>query len=407
MEKEIERIIVIGAGQAGQAVCTELRDQKYEGEIILIGSEAELPYQRPPLSKGYLLNEVSKERLLLRPQAYYEGANITLRLDTSVNSIDRENRQVHLADETLGYDRLVLTTGSSPRRLPAAVGGDLGGVFTVRSIADVDAMAAYFKPGKRCAIIGGGYIGLEAAAVARKCGLNVVLVEMSERILQRVASTQTSDFFRLLHRSEEVKVWESTGLERLVGDGHVQKAIFNNGEDLDVDFVIVGIGIMPNTALAENAGLVIENGIAVDAQSRTSDPNIYAAGDCASFPHRGGRLRLESVPNAIDQAQNAARNILGQNVDYAPSIWFWSDQYDKKLQIAGLNQGFDQVVTRQASEDSVSFWYFKEGALVSVDAINDPRAYMVAKRMIDQGLTISPQEAADTGLELKTLLRRA
>lgn len=398
-------VVVVGAGQAGAALVAKLRTGGFDGDITLIGEETAPPYQRPPLSKKYLLGEMELERLFLRPQSYYEEQQITLRLGTRVDAIDPLAQTVTAAGETVAYDMLALTTGSTPRRLPAAIGGDLGGVHVVRSLADVDAMAPEFRPGARVLIVGGGYIGLEAAAVAASKGLKVTLVEMAERILQRVAAPETSDYFRALHARHGVDIREGVGLDRLTGEGRVSGARLTDGSEIAVDFVIVGVGIAAATGLAEAAGLAIENGIRTDAQGRTSDPNIWAAGDCASFPYRGTRIRLESVPNAIDQAECVAENMLGAGKDYAAKPWFWSDQYDVKLQIAGLNTGYDRVVTRQGErEGSVSFWYFRGGELLAVDAMNDPRAYMVGKRLIEAGKSPDAGAVADPGTDLKTLM---
>lgn len=396
-------VVVIGAGQAGASLVAKLRSEGYQGPITLIGEEPVPPYQRPPLSKKYLLGEMALERLYLRPESYYAEAGIDLRLGARVTGIDRAARAVGMGAERLGYEHLVLATGSRPRHLPAAIGGDLGGVHVVRTLADVDAMALGFVPGARVLIVGGGYIGLEAAAVAASRGMQVVLVEMAPRILQRVAAPETSDYFRALHGRHGVDIREGVGLERLLGDGQVSGARLSDGTELAVDMVIVGVGIVPDTALAEAAGLAIDNGIAVDAQGRTSDPAIWAAGDCASFPHGEGRLRLESVPNAIDMADCVAGNILGRGVDYVPKPWFWSDQYDVKLQIAGLSTGYDRIVTRDGAA-SVSFWYYRGEALLAVDAMNDPRAYMVGKRLIDAGKSADPAVVADAAADLKVLL---
>ncbi len=396
-------VVVIGAGQAGASLVAKLRSEGYEGPITLIGEEPVPPYQRPPLSKKYLLGEMALERLYLRPESYYAEAGIDLRLGVRVTAIDRAARSVVMGAERLGYEHLVLTTGSRPRHLPAAIGGDLGGVHVVRTLADVDAMAPGFRPGARVLIVGGGYIGLEAAAVAASRGMQVVLVEMAPRILQRVAAKETSDYFRALHGRHGVDIREGVGLERLLGDGQVSGARLSDGTELAVDMVIVGVGIVPDTALAEAAGLAIDNGIAVDAQGRSSDPAIWAAGDCASFPHGEGRLRLESVPNAIDMADCVAGNILGRGVDYVPKPWFWSDQYDVKLQITGLSTGYDRIVTRDGGA-AMSFWYYRGDQLLAVDAMNDPRAYMVGKRLIDAGKSADPAVVADAGADLKVLL---
>ncbi|MCJ8335913.1 MAG: FAD-dependent oxidoreductase [Epibacterium sp.] len=402
----MSHFVVIGAGQAGASLVAKLRKDGFEGQITLIGGEAVPPYQRPPLSKAYLLGEMEQERLFLRPESFYAEQNITLRTSTWVNGIDIDSKTIQIGDEEITYDQLALTTGSVPRRLPAAIGGDLEGVFVVRDLADVDAMAPAVVPGARVLIVGGGYIGLEAAAVCAKRGLDVTLVEMADRILQRVAAPETSDYFRALHAGHGVKILEATGLDRLTGaDGKVTGATLSDGSELAVDFVIVGVGIAPATDLAEMAGLELENGIKVDAQGRTSDPSIWAAGDCASFPYQGRRIRLESVPNAIDQAEVVAQNMLGAGKAYTAQPWFWSDQYDVKLQIAGLNLGFDNVVTRAGEGATQSFWYYAGDQLLAVDAMNDPRAYMVAKRLIDGGKTADKSVVADASADLKPLLR--
>ncbi len=399
-------VVVIGAGQAGASVVARLRAKGHEGPVTLIGEEPVPPYQRPPLSKGYLLGEMEAERLMLRSPEFYAEQGITLKLGQPVTAIDPAAQNVSVGGEVIAYDELVLTTGSVPRRLPAAIGGDLAGVYTVRTLADVDAEAAEFVAGRRVVIVGGGYIGLEAAAVAAKLGLSVTVLEMAPRILQRVAAPETSDYFRALHQAHGVTILEGTGLERLVGvNGRVTGARLTDGREIPADFVIAGVGIVPATMLAEAAGLTIENGIRTDSHGRTSDPHIWAAGDCASFPWQGGRLRLESVQNAIDQAELVADNILGAGQDYVPMPWFWSDQYDCKLQIAGLNTGYDHIVTRGPEGDAVSFWYFRGDRLLAVDAMNDPRAYMVGKRLIEMGRTADPAALRDPATNMKALLK--
>jgi 3-phenylpropionate/trans-cinnamate dioxygenase ferredoxin reductase subunit len=400
----MEHVVVIGAGQAGSSCVVKLRNAGFKGRVTLIGAEPVPPYQRPPLSKAYLLGDMALERLYLRPEAFYAENDIDLRLGTTVTGIDPVARTVTMGDETLDYDDLVLATGSVPHRLPAAIGGDLEGVFTVRDLADVDAMMPRFVQGARVLIVGGGYIGLEAASVAAKLGLSVTLVEMADRILQRVAAPETSALFRALHKTHGVDIREGVGLTRLTGDGPVQGAELSDGSTLAVDFVIVGVGIAPGVALAQAAGIEIENGISTDAQGRTSVPHIWAAGDCASFPYRGGRIRLESVPNAIDQAECVAENIMGAGKDYVARPWFWSDQYDVKLQIAGLNTGYDRVVTRDVGA-ARSFWYYRGDTLLAVDAANDPRGYMIGKRLIEAGKSADPALVADPGADLKALLK--
>jgi 3-phenylpropionate/trans-cinnamate dioxygenase ferredoxin reductase subunit len=400
----MSHVIVVGAGQAGSSCVAKLRNGGFDGQITLIGEEPVPPYQRPPLSKAYLMGDMTQERLLLRPAAFYDENDIQLRMKTRVDAIDAAKQTISVGAETLHYDDLVLTTGSTPNRLPDRIGGALDGVFVVRDLADVDAMAPRFVDGAKVLIVGGGYIGLEAASVAAKLGLEVTLVEMADRILQRVAAPETSDFFRDLHIKHGVDLREGVGLEHLVGDTAVNGAQLTDGTKLDVDFVIVGVGIAPSTGLALAAGLALENGIKVDAHGRSSDPHIWAAGDCASFPYRDTRIRLESVPNAIDQAEVVADNIMGASKGYVAKPWFWSDQYDVKLQIVGLNTGYDRVVTRRKG-DAVSFWYYAGTTLLAVDAANDPRGYMVGKRLIEAGKSPDPEAIVDPDTDLKALLK--
>jgi 3-phenylpropionate/trans-cinnamate dioxygenase ferredoxin reductase subunit len=398
-------VVVVGAGQAGSSCVAKLRNSGFEGQITLIGAETAPPYQRPPLSKGYLLGEMSLERMYLRPESFYSENGIEMLLGAEVTGVDAGAKTITVSGRDLAYDELVLTTGSAPRRLPAAIGGELGGVYTVRTLEDVDAMEPEFAERKRVLIIGGGYIGLEAAAVAAKKGVSVTLVEMADRILRRVAAPETSDFFRALHTAHGVEILEGVGLKRLTGEGRVSGVVLSDGRELDVDFAIVGVGIVPEIGLAEMAGCAIDNGIATDAQGRTSVDGIWAAGDCASFPYRGGRIRLESVPNAIDQAEVVAENIMRAGKEYIAKPWFWSDQYNVKLQIAGLNVGYDSVVTRPGDkEGDASFWYYKGDKLLAVDAANEPRAYMVGKRLIEAGKSPEKALVADPSIVLKTLL---
>lgn len=398
-------IVIVGAGQAGSSLAAKLRDLGFDGSITLIGEENAPPYQRPPLSKAYLKGEMVRERLYLRPESYYAENDIRLITGVPVTEIDRAAKTVAVGDETIPYDQLALTTGSVPRRLPFSIGGDLHGVHVVRTLDHIDDMAPATEPGVRTLIVGGGYIGLEAAAVAAEKGMRVTLVEMSDRILQRVAAPVTSDYFRALHMGHGVEIREGTGLERLVGEEKVAEAHLSDGTELEVDLVVVGVGIAPATHLAEEAGLDVDNGITVDEMGRTSDPSVWAAGDCANLPWRGRRLRLESVQNAIDQAEAVGANMLGAQTPYDPKPWFWSDQYDVKLQIAGLNQGYDHVVARDGEGAAVSHWYYSGDTLLAVDAMNDPRAYMVGKRLIEAGKSPAPSVIEDPETDLKALLR--
>lgn len=394
-------IVIVGAGQAAASCAAKLRGDGFDGAITMIGAEPVPPYQRPPLSKGYLLGEMALERLFLRPQAWYAENDITLRTGLRVTGLRPDLRQVELeAREMLAYDELVLATGAHPRVLPTEVGGMLENVFCIRDLADADAMEPAFRDGARLLVVGGGYIGLEAAAVARKRGMQVTLIEAAPRILGRVACAETADAVRALHQRHGVEIREGVGLTRLTGGDAVERAELSDGTVLEIDAVVVGIGVAPATVLADAAGLRVENGIACDAQGRSSAPHVWAAGDCASFPHAGGRLRLESVGGAIDMGELVARNLMGAEEAYRPRPWFWSDQYDLKLQIAGLGTGADRIVTRPG----LSHWYYHGETLLAVDALNDPRAYMVGKRLIEAGRSPDPARVADPGTELKALL---
>ena len=401
-------IVIVGAGQAAASFIAKLRSDDYAGSIILIGEEATLPYQRPPLSKKYLLGELALDRLLLRPQAWYDDNQVTVKLSTTLTSINTDGRQVTLSDglgnsETIHYGKLLLATGSTPHWLPEKIGGRLPGVYTLRNLMDVDQMKSEFQAGRKLLIVGGGYIGLEVAAVAAGLGVDVTVIELADRILKRVAAPTTADYFRKLHQENGVTILENTGLEALEEkNGRVAIAKLNGGRELEVDFVITGIGVAPNTKLASDAGLSIDNGIATDLQSRTSNPDIYSAGDCASFEYQGKRIRLESVQNAVDQAENAASHILGEEVTYQPTPWFWSDQFKTKLQIAGLNLGYTDTVTRNGKrEGSQSVWYYQNEKLLAIDAMNDPIAYAMGRKILAAGSNPQRVDVIDPATDLK------
>ena len=404
----MRKVVVVGGGQAGHSVVAKLNSLGFDGKITLVAEEPFRPYQRPPLSKKYLLGEMDEARLYLKPLEYYGDHGVRLLLGAACEGIDRSSRTAAVGGETIPYDDLVLATGSIPRKLPEAIGGSLRGVHTVRTIADIKGIAPGFTQGAKVLVVGGGYIGLEAASAAVAKGLDVCVVEMAERILQRVAAPETSDFIRNLHLSRGVELLEGVGLTRLLGESELTGAVLSDGAKLELDMAIIGVGIVPSTGLAESAGLKLDNGIWTDANCRTADPNIWAAGDCASFPWKGKRIRLESVQNAIDQAESVAENIMGAEKEYRPTPWFWSDQYDAKLQIAGLGAGYDRIVVRPGRTDgSISHWYYRGSELLAVDAVNDSRAYMIGKRLLETGKTASPEEAANPDLDLKSLLRRA
>ena len=400
-------IVIVGAGQAGVALAARLRSLGYDGGLILIGDEPVPPYQRPPLSKKYVSGELDVERLLIRPRDWYAEANVELRLEQRVVALSPREHALTLSDGTkLRYRQLALTSGARPRSLPAEIGGTLPGVVTIRGLADADAIIPQLKAGAHLVVVGGGYIGLEAAAVTAAKGMQVTVIEAADRILQRVAAAETSTYFRDLHRRRGVTILEAAGLSWMMAlDGRVAAVMLKDGTSLPADLVIVGIGVLPNDDLARDAGLVVENGISVDGQGRSSDPDIFAAGDCASFPWQGTRTRLESVQNAIEQAEHAASAMLGATEHYNPVPWFWSDQYDVKLQIAGLNRGYDQVVLRPGKRPgSQSVWYYRQGALIAVDAMNDALAYAFGKKALEAGKSIAPEKAANPAVDLKTAI---
>ncbi|HEX2148487.1 MAG TPA: FAD-dependent oxidoreductase [Pseudorhizobium sp.] len=404
-----DRLVIVGAGQAGLALAARLRALKDARSITLIGSEEAPPYQRPPLSKKYLLGEMDFDRLTFRPDAWYSENDIDLRLSTFVEEIDRSAKRIRMQDGSiLDYGTLALTTGATPRRLPAAIGGDLDGVHLMRSRRDADELAGEMRAGRRVLVIGGGYIGLEAAAVARHLGVEVTLIEMADRILSRVASAETADLIRGIHLKHGVSIREKTGLVRLIGrQGRVCGAELSDGSTIDIDFALVGIGVTPNDRLAQESGLDVGNGVIVDPFGQTSDPAIFAAGDCTLLPWKGERIRLESVQNAVDQAEAVAAVLAGTGSEhgYEPKPWFWSDQYDVKLQIAGVNHGYDETLVRPGSRDgSVSIWYFRNGRLLAVDAINDAKAYVTGKKLLDNGLQPDRAVLADPAADLKQLL---
>ena len=398
-------IVILGAGQAAASLAAKLRALGSGDAITIIGDEAAPPYQRPPLSKGYLLGQMPLDRLTLRADGWWQEQGIRLLTGTRATAIDPVARIVETSAGPVRYDQLALMLGAAPRRLPADLGGDLGGVHSIRGLADIARLQPELTPGRNLVVIGGGYIGLEAAAVAAKLGLNVTVVEAAARILGRVAAEATADMIRTLHHAHDVQIIEGTALAALEGNGRVALVRLADGRSLPADLVILGIGVAPETGLAEAAGLTIDNGIACDAQGRTSDPAIWAAGDCASFLWQGQRIRLESVGNAIDMAEIVAENMLGAGKDYAPKPWFWSDQYDAKLQIAGLNTGYDQTVLRPGEgAHSGSVWYYRNGQLIAVDALNDARAYMVGKRLIESGRSADPLRVADPTIAVKELM---
>lgn len=397
-----ENIVIVGAGQAGAACAARLRKRGFEGRLILAGREPHQPYQRPPLSKKYLSGEWPLERLSLRPASFWVEQDVDLRTGCMVSGLDPVARTIRLGGEIIHWDKLMLATGTRPRMLQA-VPSDMAGLHLMRSIDDVHGLRPEFLPGARLVVIGGGYVGLETAAVAVDAGLDVTVVEAAPRLLARVACKETASYFADLHRSHGVKIIEAGAVRSLLGKGRVTGVRLDDS-DLAADIVLSGIGVFPETILAQEANIACNDGILVDDRGRTSANGIWAAGDCARFDLEGISLRLENVQNAIDQAENAADDMLGQGEPYAPVPWFWSDQYDVKLQIAGVGTGHDRIIP-VIGETGLSHWYFRKDRLISVDAINDARAFMTAKRILTGRIPVDPKVLTEPGFEPKQLLK--
>lgn len=405
-----ETTVVVGAGHAGAELVSALRQKGYSGRIILIGEEAELPYHRPPLSKAYLSGEVSRESLLIRSATSYEKLQAESWTGVQVQSIDRQARSVSLSDGRVQpYDKLVLATGGRVRRLDAP-GAQRPNVHYVRTLEDIDGLKSMFAAGRRLLVIGGGYIGLEAAAVGIKSGLSVTVLEAAPRVLTRVAAPEISAFYERAHRSRGVDLRTGVSVLDYLGDERVKAVRLSDGSQLALDLIVVGIGILPNDDLARGAGLDIDNGIVVDEFAQTSDPAILAVGDCANHVNAflGRRVRIESVPSAQEQARTAAATICGSPVAHAAVPWFWSDQFDLKLQMVGLSQGYDQLVLRgDVKAESFCAFYLKDGVVLSADAVNRPHEFMVAKRLVASRARVSVKALADEQVPLKTLLSAA
>ena len=401
-------IVIVGAGHAAGQAAASLRQEGYEGEVFIIGDEPYIPYQRPPLSKQYLSGEQGIERVYLRPEKFYASRNITLKTGVRVEQIDIVAQTVTTdSDETIPYEKLLIATGSRPRRLNLP-GSDLPGIHYLRTISDVDAIRVEMAPGKKMVIVGGGYIGLEVASVGIKQELEVYVLEMEERILQRVTTPEMSTFYHELHSNRGVHVCTSTAVSGFSGDGRVQAVLCSKENDeqaFPADLVVVGIGIIPNVELARDAGIDCDNGIVVDDRCRTSAANVFAAGDCTNHPNPllNRRLRLESVPNAMEQARVAASSMSGGDKSYASIPWFWSDQYELKLQMVGFSaDGDTQVVRGDKAGNHFAVFYLKNGTLVAADAVNSPREFMVCKQLV--GKPVDADKLADPEIDLKTLL---
>lgn len=411
---DTDNIYIIGAGQAGGELAMQLRQQGSTGPITVIGDEEHPPYQRPPLSKAYLKGDVETDSLYLKHQAAYDKANVTLMLNARVDAIDPPSRTIALSDgRRLKYAKLGLATGGRPRKLTvrdAAQAERCGNFHYLRTIADVMKIRSRFMPGQRLVIIGGGYIGLEVASAAVARSLRVTVLEALPRVLARVTAPEMSIFYERVHRDAGVDVRtgvEVTGFEFNTTGDSVMGVKCNDGSTVAADLVVVGIGLIPNTELAQAAGLAVENGIIVDEYARTSDPDIVAAGDCTSHPNllSGRRVRLESVPNAIEQARTAAATLVGKQRIYDAVPWFWSDQYDLKLQMTGLSFGYDDMILRGSMNDrSFAAFYLRSRQVIACDTVNRLQEFMVAKRLVAGRTVVDPALLADESVPLKSLL---
>lgn len=402
-----DTIVVAGGGHAAAQVVDSLRRDGFTGRLVMACGEPAIPYQRPPLSKKFLAGELDIDRLPIRHAAYYEGIHCELVLGNPVVSIDPRGHTVTLSDGgTLAYGKLVLAIGGHARPLPIP-GADLPGIHVLRTMADVQAIRDRIAPGVRVAIVGAGYIGLECAATFRKLGLDVTVIEMMDRVMNRVVAPAMSSFYQGEHAGHGVNVLTDRKVESFLGNGSVHAVECTDGTQVPADLVVVGIGLVPNTQLAEAAGIKCHDGIAVDEHCRTSDPDVYAIGDCCSHPspRYGRRIRLESVDNAFEQAKSASANICGKQTPHDKTPWFWSDQYELKLQIVGLSQHYDSVVLRgDPASRAFSCCYLRGGELIALDAVNHAKDFMAARKLIAERARPDPAKLGNDALGLRDTL---
>jgi 3-phenylpropionate/trans-cinnamate dioxygenase ferredoxin reductase subunit len=402
-----EHLVIVGGGQAAAQTVHSLRQGGYAGKITLLAQEPHPPYQRPPLSKKYLAGELPRERLLLRPATFYADKGVALELGCSAEELDLSRQRVRLSDgRMLSYDRLLLATGSRVRRLDLPGATSLGGVHYLRTIADADAITASLTPESSLLLIGAGFIGLEIAAVARQRGFEVTVLETADRAMARAVGPEVSAFYDACHRAAGVTLHYGATVRALLGSGRVTAVETTDGQLFPCDTVVIGVGVVPNIELAAAAGLDCDNGILVDEFARTADTRVVAAGDCTNHPHPllGRRIRLESVPNAVHQAKVAAATLVGTPMAYSEVPWFWSDQYDLKLQIVGLSAGYDEVVVRgDPATRSFAAFYLGGGQLLAVDAVNSPRDFAHGKRLVAAQARIAPAALRDPATDLAAL----
>ena len=403
--KMTEKIVIIGGGQAAISCASQLRSTGFEGKICIICEENSYPYQRPPLSKKFLTGDILEERLQLKKLDYYKANNIQVLLANRAMKIDRDSKKIYLQNgEKIDYTKLVIATGSRAKKEPLDEGDDYSNVFYLRNLYDAKNLKNALHLGKRILIIGGGYLGLEVASVCSSYGMNTIVVEGADRILKRVAGEPTAAYLRQIFSIKGVEIIENDFVKKINNvESNVTSVELASGKIIYIDTLLIASGGYPEVELAEEANLQIENGIKVNERLETNDPSIYAAGDCASFYHNGDFLRLESVGNAIDQGKTVALNIAGETTAFNVKPWFWTEQFDQKLQIAGLCNGYTDIIERKLN-DKVSFWYYKNNILIAVDAFNDPYSYMIGKRLIEEKKSPKKETISDINFEVKDAL---
>ena len=403
----MEHLVIVGAGQSAIQCITSLRKEDYPGLITLVGEEEHLPYQRPPLSKGFLEDTVSNERLYFKKLEFFVENKVQLKLGTKAEEIDIENNNIHLSDNTkLSFDKLVFATGSSVRKLDFP-GKDLNSIHYLRGLDDALSIKKDLQTRQNIVVVGAGYIGLEVAAIAAKQNKSVTVIEMADRVMNRTVDPQISDYYLKLHQMNGVTFKFNTSLKEIVGASNPEKVICSDGTEVKADMVIIGAGIMPNVELAENAGLSCDNGIVVNEFGKTDHANIYACGDCTNHPNKliNKKIRLESVHNAMEQSKTVASSIINKSIEYNQIPWFWSDQYDHKLQIVGLSGEHDKVIMRgDMSEAKFMLFYTKDEKLIAVDAVNNSKEFLICKKLVANKVTIKPDEISNPDTNLNDLI---
>ncbi len=402
----MEELVVVGGGQAGIQCIASLRKEGYSGSITLIGEENHLPYQRPPLSKGFLSGATANDRLYLKKLEFFQENSIQLNLGVTAKKIDRENCLVHLSDnKTIGYDKLVLATGSRVRKLNFP-GSNLDGINYLRGIDDATLLKDGLLKSKNLVIVGAGYIGLEVAAVATEFDIKITVIEMADRVMNRTVDPIISKYYEKLHTNNGIKFILNESLEKVDGNNTVEHVICSGGSSIQADILVIGAGVIPNVELAEESGLSCENGISVDQYGQTEDMKVFACGDCTNHPNEklNRRLRLESVHNAMEQSKTVASSIMGKKTAYNQIPWFWSDQYDHKLQIVGLSGDHDEVLMRGSQEESkFMLFYLKEEEIIAIDAVNNPKEFLICRKLVENKVKISPEDILNQSKNLNDL----